>query len=481
MNKASELILLKEKLNLGLNDFYNDEIRDVCLRILTLMINSNPDNKRRFKPIVLDSFKFLSEYQYVKKDFKECLCYLDKIKSLDLYKKETDSNINHVNIRYFQCESMIAIYNENLEKIKRIEEGLLKFAPNTILTSVLKDDYNKVLDMIKSYLNNSIRTRVNFVLPYKINISKEEEIIYEYNDIIFTLKFKNIVNSTNNNIPFKAVQGVLELEYDKYGVSSKSEIVITFNKFFDATHKMDDLLEFCLKAFNYFLNFYRQVTKLYWIDNLILSNVYSSSNVVVESENYNIIEIPFYYGRVLKSSRLPKFMTKEKINELSEKLKIKEDIALWNILYDDAKNYMLMEKYREALLSINSAFENYLNIKSREILSKKMTLEQVEDYLAGTLDYDNYQLRDYITQENFKKAIEDDILKPYSPSTFQIIKKCIDVGNMNINKRQVNKLVIAIRRNRNDVIHGNIVSIKNIKLQVSNSVDAFQDFIKKFN
>ena len=176
MNKASELILLKEKLNLGLNDFYNDEIRDVCLRILTLMINSNPDNKRRFKPIVLDSFKFLSEYQYVKKDFKECLCYLDKIKSLDLYKKETDSNINHVNIRYFQCESMIAIYNENLEKIKRIEEGLLKFAPNTILTSVLKDDYNKVLDMIKSYLNNSIRTRVNFVLPYKINISKEEEI-----------------------------------------------------------------------------------------------------------------------------------------------------------------------------------------------------------------------------------------------------------------------------------------------------------------
>ena len=62
---------------------------------------------------------------------------------------------------------------------------------------------------------------------------------------------------------------------------------------------------------------------------------------------------------------------------------------MWKTLYDDAKNYMLIEKYREALLAINSAFENYLNIKSREILSNEMTAKEVKEYLSGSLNYEH--------------------------------------------------------------------------------------------
>ena len=481
MSKESELILLKEKFYSSFNDYYNDAIRDVCLRIATLMTVSNSEIKKKFKHMLLDSYKFLSEYQYLKKDYKECLCCLDKIKTLDLYKTEVASTIYHVDIRYFQCESMIAIYIDNVDKIKEIDKCLFEFEPNVImLQSTLKDDYNKLVDMITSYLNNSIKTRVNFILPYKINISNEDEIIYMYKDIVFTLKFKEIIDS-NNNVPFKAINGILELEYDKYGVSSRSELILTFNKFFNATHNMKGLIKFCSESFNYFLNFYRQISTLYWIDNLIVNNIYSSSNVVVKSEHYTIIDVPFYYDRSIKNSQLSRFMTKEKVYELSEKLKTKENIPLWTILHDDAKNYMLIEKYREALLSINSAFENYLNIKSREILNKKMTPQQVEDYLLGSLVYDDYLLKDYITLDNFKIAIKKEILKPYSPNTFQIIKKCIEIGNMNITKKRISKLVTAIRKNRNDIIHGNIVLIIDIKLQVSKSISAFQEFIKEFN
>ncbi|MDU4935109.1 MAG: hypothetical protein E6X43_07255 [Peptostreptococcaceae bacterium] len=120
---------------------------------------------------------------------------------------------------------------------------------------------------------------------------------------------------------------------------------------------------------------------------------------MVTSENYNdIISIPFYYPHGIKISNSQSYVNKEKLKELKNKLIKGQEPQLWERLYLDSKNNMFIEKYKEAVISINSAFENYLNIKSREILKCKMTDNEVEDYLQGKVSYATYFLGYVLTQ-----------------------------------------------------------------------------------
>lgn len=389
----------------------------------------------------------------------------------------------HATIRRFQCEVFLGIYQESYEKIKTLKMELTEFGNinRHKLEKNLMHDYDKIFDLARSYLNNSVKTIVNFKLPYKIDIPENEEIIYNFKSIRFNLKFKTIANQ--GQVPFESYNGVLEVDRDKYGVCSFSDLTVTFNKFFDATHCMDELLNLCSESFNYFLNYYKSSTEYFWIDNLNLKQI-QASNVRVISENYDdIISIPFYYAHGIKGANSPSYINKEKINELKDKLIKGLEPPLWEILYLDSKNNMFIEKHKEAVISINSAFENYLNIKSREILKSKMTEEEVEDYLRGEVSYETYFLKGFISEENFNKAVEEGTINSHSPSTFQIIKKCFEFNDNNritISKREINKLVNNIRKNRNDIIHGNITLVKNIESDAKKSISSFEEFIKVF-
>ena len=305
MNKEEKILQLKQTLYLNFNNFNDNEIKEVAVQLVKLVTNSNKDIKNKFKPCLMDAYKFLSEVEYLSKEYRESLSYLIKIENIDLYKRETTSTVNHVKVRKFQCESMIGIYENNFKKIKLLISELIDFGENNVqeLQQTLRDDYDKIYELVNSYLNNSIKTIINFKLPYKIAISEDEEISYKLNDTTFNLKFKNIVDSDNSLIPFEAYNGILEMEYDKYGVSSYSELTLTFDKFYHATHDMGGLINYCSQSFNYFLDYYRQITGYYWIDNLNLTHIHKS-NVKVISENYDdIISIPFYYGQILKFQR----------------------------------------------------------------------------------------------------------------------------------------------------------------------------------
>lgn len=204
---------------------------------------------------------------------------------------------------------------------------------------------------------------------------------------------------------------------------------------------------------------------------------------MVTSENYNdIISIPFYYPHGIKISNSQSYVNKEKLKELKNKLIKGQEPQLWERLYLDSKNNMFIEKYKEAVISINSAFENYLNIKSREILKCKMTDNEVEDYLQGKVSYATYFLNEYISEEDFNKAVEQGIISSHAPSTFQIIKKCFEINadRITISRGKVNKLVNYIRKNRNDIIHGNLTLLKSIESDAKKSISSFEEFIKVF-
>lgn len=484
MNKDEEIVKLKESLLLNFNEFYNKEVKGVASKLVTLITSGNHLLRNKYKGALIDSYKFLSEVEYLEKNYESCLNYIKKLQLSEAYKNETDSTIMHATVRRFQCEIFLGIYQERYKEIELLNTKLAEFGHTNRdkLQKSLKDDYDKIFDLARSFLDNSIKTVVNFKLPYKIDIPEDEEVTYDFKSIRFNLKFKTITNPVQ--VPFKAYNNnsVVELDRDKYGVYSFSDLTLTFNKFFDATHCMNELLDLCSESFNYFLDYYKSSTEYFWIDNLNLKQI-QASNVRVISKNYDdIISIPFYYAHDIKVASSPSYINKEKFNELKDKLIKGQEPPLWEMLYLDSKNNMFIEKYKEAVISINSAFENYLNIKSREILRSKMTEKEVEDYLGGKVTYETYFLKEFISEENFNKAVEQKIINSHSPSTFQIINKCFELNKdrIDISKRKLNKLVNHIRKNRNDIIHGNLKLLKNIESDAKKSISSFEEFIKVF-
>lgn len=483
MKKEEDIVKLKEILYHNFNDYNNLEVIEVATKLNKLISLGKDSLKNKYKGAFIDTLKFLSEAEYLQKNYESCLKHIKQLKLSEFYKKEPISTVRHATIRGFQCDVFLGIYQNNFGKINIVKKELIEYGDinRSELEVNLKDDYDKILDLASSFLNNSIKTIVNFKLPYKIDISEDEEVIYEYKDIQFSLKFKTINNITQ--VPFEATNGVIELDRDKYGVYSCSDLMLTFNKFFDATHYINELLALCSESFNYFLDYYKTTTKYYWIDNLNLSQI-QVSNVKVISEKYDdIISIPFYSGQSILFSDKPSYITQEKFSELKDSLIKGQELPLWKVLYLDAKNNMFIEKYKEAVISINSAFENYLNIKSREILRSGMTDIEVEAYLQGKVSYTTYFLKDFIKEEDFNKAIEQGIIGLHSPSTFQIIKKCFNLNNNNritTSKSKINGLVNNIRKNRNDIIHGNIILIKDIESDAKKSINSFEEFINAF-
>lgn len=482
INKEEEIVRLKESLYLKFNDFYNPKVKEIASKLVKLINSGKPLLRIKYKGTLIDSYKFLSEVEYLEKDYKSCLNYIKQLQLSEAYKNEIDSTIMHATVRRFQCEIFLGIYQERYEEIKLLNTQLIEFGHinRDKLEKNLRDDYDKILDLARSFLNNSIKTVVNFKLPYKIDIPEDEEVTYDFKSIRFNLKFKTITNQVQ--VPFQIYNEVVELDRDKYGVCSFSDLTLTFNKFFDATHCMNELLDLCSESFNYFLDYYKSSTEYFWIDNLNLKQI-QASNVRVISENYDdIISIPFYYAHDIKVASSPSYINKEKFNELKDKLIKGQEPPLWEKLYLDSKNNMFIEKYKEAVISINSAFENYLNIKSREILRIRMTDKEIEDYLEGKVTYETYFLKEFISEEDFNRAVEQKIISSHSPSTFQIIKKCFELNEdrISINRRKLNKLVNNIRKNRNDIIHGNLTILKNIESDAKKSISSFEEFIKVF-
>lgn len=482
MKKEEEIDRLKEVLYSNFNEFNNPVLREVATKLYRLINNGKASLKDQYKRVFIDTLKFLSEVDYLDKNYSLCLKRIKELQQCVVYKNETTSTINHATLRRFQCEIYLGIYQNNHEEIETLKEQLIKFGNinRKKLETNLKEDYDKTFDLANSFLNNSLKTIVNFKLPYKISIPENEEIEYQYKGKLFNLKFKVVNNKTQ--IPFEATNGVLELDKDKYGVYSCSDLILTFYNFFDATHYMDELLVLCSESFNYFLNYYKSVTDQYWIDNINLSQI-QATNATVISENYDdIISIPLYYRQGIVVSDSTSYIDQDKFSELSEMLTKEQEPPLWKTLYLDAKNYIFIEKYKEAVISINSAFENYLNIKSRELLKSEMIDSEIEDYLQGKVSYTTYSLREFISEKDFNKAIEQNLIELHSPSTFQIIRKCFELNNnrITVSRTKLNKLVSKIRKNRNDIIHGNLILLRGIESDAEKSISSFEEFIKEF-
>ena len=99
------------------------------------------------------------------------------------------------------------------------------------------------------------------------------------------------------------------------------------------------------------------------------------------------------------------------------------------------------------------------------------------NFLAGKVEYDNFYLNNYISKELFAQMVIDGAIKANSPTTYAIIKRCAEFWNIDISKNRVNSKISTIRKNRNDIVHGNGIK-ENLKSVSERAIDAFEELIE---
>jgi flagellar motor switch protein FliG len=153
---------------------------------------------------------------------------------------------------------------------------------------------------------------------------------------------------------------------------------------------------------------------------------------------------PIEFGPTL--SRLDDEKEKELENSLN-----KGSLELWEILLLDAKDYLLSMDYREAIYSINGAFENYIILRAKEMV------EGVE------------------RKKRFLKKLNSE----WPPSAYKIVDECLEFNNKSkVSIDDLNKMIKIIRTKREAVIHGEDVDDEDDLVIIAfEAITTFEKFV----
>lgn len=126
MKKEEEIDRLKEVLYSNFNKFNNPVLREVATKLYRLINNGKASLKDQYKRVFIDTLKFLSELEYLDKNYSLCLKRIKELQQCVVYKNETTSTINHATLRRFQCEIYLGIYQTNII----LEDSSIDFSKN---------------------------------------------------------------------------------------------------------------------------------------------------------------------------------------------------------------------------------------------------------------------------------------------------------------------------------------------------------------
>lgn len=103
-------------------------------------------------------------------------------------------------------------------------------------------------------------------------------------------------------------------------------------------------------------------------------------------------------------------------------------LPLWNTMVLVAKDFKLVHKYREAAFALNCAFENFIETEISVILKSYMGEEVAEKYLKGSVIYDDFRLKKYLTRKQFEEAVNSGLVEMKPPSTKDLLIRMIQNG-----------------------------------------------------
>ncbi len=328
-----------------------------------------------------------------------------------------------------------------------------------------KKIYSENVAIYDSLISGDFWTEVNLTLPFPLGISKEilNLTVLDEEVQLSTKKFRF------GESLFDTDNGVLQLSIDKYGLLTRTDVTLRIKKFFSLQNEKlyffgdiesrSTLLISSLNFLNEVISRYRLIGNNYWVDNINSRMIQISSvkfiasgitvkNIIAQSENTYIISPEYDYNKPIENEQLVRFIEMDK------------DEFLWQELLADAKSFLLVSKLREAVISLNSSFENFFYTRFRKILSIYEGYEKIESFFKGDILYEDFGSKDLIDRETFYKLKKAGVFSVGVPSVYKVIGRYYKIvpkdQQISYSKRQLQKSINKIRMYRNDIVHGNL-------------------------
>lgn len=485
LNEASRE--LKNLLSIGQNNRFEFGQRINALQAIEKKYSSlSKTDKQKFKIFLYLSYREqASLYFTTNRNCRECNYYFEKSFSI-VHDGDFDSDINICISKSMYCKSLIlsGLKNKSQKDIEKSKEYL-----NSIQQVIrdygrpdVIDDITKTQMILNDIELGNVWTLVKFQIPYLIELQENKEYEFTYKEIkrkVISVRKETAQNSLNLNID--AENGYVFNKNDKYGLLNRSEISIYINAYIEPEEKVNINCELkdvwlsvaeAIETWNYFLRVFKVATKEYWLDNINEFMILNySTEIFAGTISLRNIPVSFSMGLIF-NNELPR-LSEEQETQL-QKLLIDDEIQLWETAYLDAMNNLQVRNYKESIVQINIALENFLYQYAIELLSKNIGFLEAEKFLTGEIKYDDFYLNQYITKSDFEKLVKEEIIKNNPPNTYGIIKKCSAYWDANISKRAVTKKISSIRLHRNDIVHG--INVKcNYKSVCENAITNFND------
>lgn len=243
---------------------------------------------------------------------------------------------------------------------------------------------NELFEIYDKILQNDIKSIVTFKIPYHLLIGNNEEIDFKYNEIECSIKSETI-----RSIESGFIQGEnLFTEKDKYGIINNSIISLKIGKYINiwdlvevnkAIGTVRNPLKEAIDIYNYFLRNYIVATNKYWLPE-INENMIINTQTTVYVGNIEVHNVPLSMNLTLSSTGNNELkLVDTDIENIKEELK-KTNIEIWKLSLNNAKDYYLIKDYKNAIIMINIAFENFTFWFAKEKLKKYMSKEELESF-----------------------------------------------------------------------------------------------------
>ncbi|MCU4833916.1 hypothetical protein OCF61_13650 [Bacillus cereus] len=404
--------------------------------------------------------------------FSQAIYWLEKTRIHPRYEGELEDNKRQILIKGIKNYFIEFLNSQDeifLNKGKKLKSELDYLGKDTILQDEI---YKEVVALERAIEENNIITEVSLKLPLSMKEATIKPLIVQINDFVANVDYVTSNVGDSNGL-------FVTKEYDKEGQMQLTTWTIQFNTYIkyeelvkiEKKYNISVLDEAICQVINTVINNYRTVSQEYWIKN-IYPHMIQSKGIKYIAEGTPFINIISLDNGVYTFSS-----EKEKV-KFPQILK-QDTVALYALLLLDAQSYLLSGDFRESVLSLNSAFENFIYTVVCPLIVEKSNGELDQKFYHQIPSYNEFDFKDYMNEEQYQSALNDGIIKEISISTFTIIKilynYCEELSSI-ISKKKMNKLIYGIRKNRNDFIHGNKVSIPTSYNEVSKQIEGFKKF-----
>ena len=478
---------MKRLIYIGQNKIYQHQERlDALFAFEKIYVKLSKEEKKTCEMLLYLSYRERAALYFTTNiNSNECNTYFEKSFQI-VNNGDYDSDINVCISKSMYCKSLIlsGLSEKRMSDIDKarkcfeeIEAKLRTFGRPDVLESI-----NKIKEIFNQIDEKNIWTIVNFEIPYYINLPDSTEYEYIYQGL--KCKVRSITIESPRRKGYICKNAYLFNKQDKYGLLNYSRITVSINEFIEprtscnVNRELKDVwlsVSKAVEAWNYFLNLFKVATNQFWLDNINEFMILNYDTQIYAGE-IELRNVPLSYSLGMNVNvELPRISETEE-KRLIEALQ-QPEISVWQTAYLDALNKLQVRNYRESIVQINIALENYLYIYAKKILTENIGEEETSIFLEGDCEYNDFYLKDYIVEEIYDELVRQEIIRKNPPTTYGIIKKCSHYWGNAISRTRVQKLISVIRKYRNDIVHG--VDIKdNLKRISENAVKAFEDLIE---